>query len=410
MVVLLTTVALAAGVAGGVTAPQTVEHPENSNATVSGHPPSVAQPENTTSYLRVPDERLTQTEYTQPGVDVPGALATDRDRLEARLAAESFEAQFENASSTAARTEAVTTAAEQYERMVERARERQQTALEEFSEGRLSAQGLARNLARASATAVAIDGSVENVREVANEPLDYGIGGQLDTRFTNMEPGLVTLDGELRSLFRQSITGERQSEEVIYVEASDSDLVLAMVLGDNYLRESYIGESYDPDFNVDTGDVPQRINNLYSWGFQPANYVGGGVRLDQIGNSSVWEGESIHRQGQFVIHFDANTDNVYKERQTKRLQDVGPLTRHSRVNGSLRLVVNETHDTGPNQVRLLDNETGQPLNGTIQVDETPVGTTGSDGTVWVVDDHGATRIEAKTDDGSVSMFVYVNEQ
>jgi hypothetical protein len=196
----------------------------------------------------------------------------------------------------------------------------------------------------------------------------------------------------------------------VYVEASDSDLVLATTVGDNYLRESYIGGAYDPGFDVDTSDVPQRINSLYSWGFKPANYVGGGVRLDPIGNTSVWEGESIHRQGQFVIHFDANTDDVFKERQTKRLRDVGPLTTTTRTNGSLRLVVNATHDTGPAEVRLLDNGTGQPRNGTVFVGDTPVGTTGDDGTLWIVDGRGDAQIRVETAEGSVSTFVYADPE
>lgn len=409
--VLLASVAV--GVVGGVTGPPTVAEAAQSDGNVSDRPSSLAQPANTTSYLRVPDDRLTRTSYAHPGVDVPGALATDRDRLRTSLVADSFEAEFENASSTAARTAAVTRAARQYERMITAAQQRQRDAISEYSTGKRTTQGLARSLARASETASAVVDGVENISDVANEPLDYGIGGGLETRFANMDPGLVTLDGELRSRFNEWVTGTRQADGAVYVEAGDSDLVLATVLNDNYLRESYIGEEYDQVFasELETTELAQRlrIGNLYNWGLDDPNTVVA-PRLERIGNISVWEAESIHRQGRFVIHFDANTNNVFKEEQTKRISDVRPLTRHTRTNGSLRLVVNETHDTGPTEVRLFDNVTGQPRNGTVYVGEMPVGTTGDDGRLWTIDSHGSTRIEARTADGSVSLFLFDAEE
>lgn len=402
--------AVLAGVAGGATfAPA---EKQATNATVDSPvaqndlPPYVRQPPNTTSYLTVPEDRLTDSEYAATGVDIPGSVAFDRERLAADIATGSFENRFRDASSANNRTAAVTAVTKRFERLVDATQERQRTAIERYSDGEISAQGLVRSLARAHASAVAVEDGVDRVRTVGNDPLDYGIGGAVDTRLTNLEPELVTVSGELRELFRATANGQLRADDPIYVEASDTDVVVATILNDNYLRESYIAGEYNRSFGIEGSGVAPRIQELYTWAYRPENYVGGSVSLNQVGNTSVWRSRVTHRQGQFEIHFDANTDGVFKERQTKRLRDAEPLTTQSIVNGSLRLVVNHTHDTGPVEVRLLDAGTQQPRNGTVYVGGTRVGTTGSDGSLWTVDGRGDSLVRVATDEGNVSMFVY----
>jgi hypothetical protein len=403
--------AVLVGVAGGAS-PFAPADTRAANATVddavtaNNHPPYVERPPNTTSYLKVSDDSLTETGYATTGVDVPGSIAFDRERLAVDIATESFESRFEDASSANNRTAAVTAATAQFEGFVDSAQQRQRTAIRRYSDGEINSQGLLRTLARTHATAIGVEDGIDRVREVGNDPLDYGIGGTTDTRLTNIEPELVTVSGELRELFRATAIGQLRTDDPVYIEASGTDVVVATILNDNYLRESYIAGEYNRTFGVEGVGVAQRIQELYTWAYRPENYVGGSVSLNRVGNTSVWRSRVTHRQGQFEIHFDANTDGVFKERQTKRLRDAEPLRTQSVVNGSLRLVVNDTHDTGPMEVRLLDAGDGQPRNGTVFVGGTRVGTTGDDGRLWTVDARGDSVVRVVTAEERVSMFVY----
>lgn len=409
--VLLLLAVLTASAAGGTALSSTAD--VSGNATVGAqtmaneHPPYVGQPPNTTSYLRVPADELARTGYTTTGVDIPGSMAIDRQRLQVRMATDSFETQFRDAASASNRTAAVTAVTARYEAFVDGARQRQRAALRAYSNDAIGLQGLVRSLALADATATTVESGTDRVRDVGNEPLDYGIGGTADTRLTNMEAELVTVSGELRELFRTTVTGQRQTKEPVYVEASESDVVVATIVNDNYLRESYIDGAYNRTFGSNESGISQRIIDLYNWAYRSENYISGNVQ-EQVGNTSVWRSQVTHRQGQFELHFDANTDGVYKERQTKRLRDAEPLTTRSVVNGSLRLVVNETHDTGPMEVRLLDAGDQQPRNGTLYIDGERVGTTGDDGRIWTVDARGDTAVRVETPEQSVSMFVYAS--
>lgn len=409
----LTVVALAALVVGLVGAtdlpasdPQAPAAADPDADTQQAITASVIQLPNTTSYLEIPDERLQTRTYGQADVDVPGALAVGSEQLRVQLTVESFQQEFNASTATENRTEAVNDAVLKLEALAERAREDQRQALQSYNDGEIGTQEFVRALARADATARELLDATETVRSVGNTPLDYSIGGGFETRLTNMQPTLSILRGQLRQVFTRAITGGQRLGDPIYVETGEDDIVLATIVGNTYLRESFSGPSFDPVTRpTDRSQVRNRILGLYPWGFRVENYVSSPA-INTVGNTTVYVASVTHKQGRLDVRFDANTDQVFGEIQAKRLRDVPIYDRSSQTNGSVRLTVNESHETGPMEISVTDVETDDPLNGTVYVDDIPLGTTGDDGTLWVVDRRGNSEVRVETASGSVSMFVY----
>lgn len=400
-------VVLAAGLAGGVVSPAPT--PATTNTTVDS-PSWVVQPANTTSYLQVPEQRLERTGYADVTVDAPGALAIDGDQLRVHMVVQQFEHRFNDSTTADNRTAAVQAAIRDFETIVADARERQQNAFEAYNRGDIRAQELFRTLARVDATAQTVKSGADRVSEVANSPLDYSLGGDIETRIANLDASLTTLrghldNGHLRKAFRDIVTGAVGGDLSVYVETGQQDIVLGTIIGNTYLRESFIGPAHDPTTAGNESEANTRIQELYTWAFRPGNYVFISD-LTRIGNTSVYEVTVTHRQGRFDIYFDWNTGYVYREAQAKRLSDVAPLTRQTTVNGTLELRINATHETGPMAVSLVDNATGAPVNGTVFVDGEAVGTTGPDGHLWTVDSRGQTVVRVETASGSVSTILY----
>jgi len=409
----VTVAALAAGLAGAVSAPAvhgaTSDAAPTANATsntTNGHvPPSVAQPPNTSSYLTVPDGRLATAEYGTVGVDAPGAMAIDRDRLAVRLSVDAFEQRFGRTSSSPNRTAAVSAALDRLDATVQGARDRQSTALARYNAGTIDTSTFVRTLARSDAVAAAVEDGLARVRTVSDDPLDYSPGRRIEARMDNAQPELATLDGRIRELFVDAIFGGQRAGSTVYLETGSSDVVLATIFEATYIRESYVGDAYDASFEANISAANNRIQELYNWGFLVHNYVSV-PSIQRVGNTSVFQAEVTHQQGGYTLYYDNSTRNVFREHQAKRLADAQPRQTFASTNGTLRLVVNATHDTGPMSVQLADNTTGAPLNGTVFVGEDRLGTTGDDGRLWVVDRDSTAEVRVVTAEGSVSTFLY----
>lgn len=409
---------LTAGLAGGTIQPPSASGDPATdtestvmNTTAASHPDSVVQPPNTTSYLRVPESRLESYGTATATVDVPGATSIDGDRLQVRLAVETFEHEFDQAVTSRNRTRTVQSVLRRFEGIVERARDRQQTALQRYSDGEISDQELIRTIARVDATARAIqtpntaDDALGRVRSLADSPLDYSLGGGLTTRIENMEARLVTLRGQLRQEMHDAVRGGNRAGMQVYIETGENDLVLATILNNLYLRDSYIGPAFNPTNQLDEGQALSRLQDLYVWGFKRENYVSF-PETSPIGNTSVYTGSTNHNQGRLDAYLDMNTNDAFRESQVKSLSEAAPITPITVTNGSVTVRVNGTHETGPMELTATRNTTNTTLDGTVYVDDIRVGTTGDDGKLWFVDTRGDTEIRVETAQGNVTMFVF----
>lgn len=367
-------------------------------------PPSIAHPDGTTSYLQVPDGDVQRSTMTRVSVDVTASTRIGTDRLELQLAVESFRERFENADNESERTDAVRSIVRTLDRRTEALRDRQQTALEQYNQDEISHKQFLGTLARLDSTAEAIQHAADAVRARDQNTLDYSIPPALETRLRNYNGRLLPVSGLIRKVLLQPVVMGTQSSPPIYIETGNQEVVLATIVGDRYAREGFSNAAYNPDGQRNLSiylDALNRTRVLYPWTMD-SKHLKQSPRTDTLLNSSIFSVHLAHTQGELNIYLDASTTNVFREDQSRDLNDEPLRTVATNSTTRLALTINGTHETGPLRVSLTRPGTDIGVDDAeVFVDGTLVGTTGADGSLWTIDTRGQTEIRVETDAGSV---------
>lgn len=383
---------------------------ETSDPAATSIPPSIAQPNGTTNYLQVPDGDVGSSSIERASVDVTAATRIGTDEIEIQIAVESFRNRFDSATSEAERTAAVREIVHTLDRKTEALRSQQQTALERYNDGEISSKQLLSTLARLDATAEEIKDAASAVATKEENTLDYTTPPALGDRLRGYDARLLPVEGIIRNVELQSAVEGNTDSPPLYVETGDQGIVLATIVNDNYAREAFNSSTFDPTAPSNLTiyrDALDRMSVLYPWAMDPENR-NGAPRVDTLWNTSVFSVTTQHRQGTLNVYLDASTTNVFREDQTRDLDTVPVQTVATNASTNVNLTVNTTHETGPLQIELTRPGTDNPVAGDVYVDETYVGATGSDGTLWTIDTRGATSVRVETDDGTLSAQIPAN--
>ena len=376
----------------------------------SAVPPSIAQSNETTNYLQVPDGDVRTSSIERASVDVTAATRIGADELEVQLAVETFRERFDSAETEANRTEAVRDLVQSLERQTEQLQRTQATELERYNDGEISSKQFLSTLARLDATAEEIRAAADAVEAEEENTLDYTTPPALGNRLRSFDARLLPVEGKIRNVELQSaVQGSTQSPP-LYVETGDRGVVLATIVNNNYAREAFNSTAFNPGGQSNLTiyrDALDRMDVLYPWTMDPANR-NGAPRVDTLWNTSVFSVTTQHRHGSLNVFLDASTTNVFREDQTRDLDAISSETVATNTSVIVELSVNTTHETGPLRVDLTRPGTTSPVEGEVYVDGTFVGTTGSDGTLWTIDTRGETTVRVETDDGVLSARIPVN--
>jgi len=405
---LLAGIVLVAGVASAIsTGALSLQTTDPAAETV---PPSIAQSNGTTNYLQVPDGDVRTSSTERASVDVTAATRIGADEMEIQLAVETFRERFENAETDANRTAAVRELVRTLERKTEHLQQTQSAALDRYNDGEISSKQFLSTLARLDATAEEIRAAADAVEAVEENTLDYTTPPALGDRLRSFDARLLPVEGKIRNVELQSaIQGSTQSPP-LYVETGDQGIVLATIVNNNYAREAFNSTAFNPGGQSNLTiyrDALDRMNVLYPWAMDPTNR-NGAPRVDTLWNTSVFSVTTQHRHGSLSVFLDASTTNVFREDQTRDLDDVPSVTVATNTSVIVELSVNTTHETGPLRVDLTRPGTTNPVEGDVYVDGTFVGTTGADGTLWTIDTRGETTVRVETDDGVLSARIPAN--
>jgi len=197
---------------------------------------------------------------------------------------------------------------------------------------------------------------------------------------------------------------------MIYAETSGDGYTLAYVTDDYYVRETYLGAERDENA-TDTftqADVPRgnaarlRGYELYPWvtnhSLSPA--------VQGLGRSGIYRFTADFTDGELTAYIDGGTTSVFRESQRHKLSAMPVSNTITATNDSLDMRVNKTYESGPLHVDLSHNETALPENATVRVNGDPVGHTGTDGSLWIVEPRGPDRITATTaENETVSVYL-----
>ena len=363
--------------------------------------PLIVPMNETANYLTVSGAEVTQTGTAADGLALSTAIDGETASLQSNYIRVSFEQSFERASTDAEKTAAIRATADRVERRQKRLQRRDRAVLQAYANGTITADEFTRERARIHQTAAQLRATIQRVDTVARADDSYSPSAALRIRLANIAGELEVLQGPVSEHVSRTAGGQASGES-IYVEASGSGYTLAYVTNDTYVRETYVGDERNANA-TDTfaaADVPRgnaarlRSHELYGW-------VGNhslSPTIQGLGRSGIYRFTADFTDGELTAYIDGGTTNVFREAQRHKLSAMPVSNTVTSHNGTLDVAVNKTYETGPLHVRLTRNETSLPVNGTVTVDGRPVGQTGRDGSLWIVEPRGPDRIRVTTDD------------
>lgn len=364
--------------------------------------PVISPVENFANYASIPAGNVTRSAYGSVTVDVSTTIAADTAGLRGEYRTTAFEDQFYETSRAGERDEIIGTSVRRAEERTQQLRDRRAAAIEAYAAGTITTESFVRTMALVDSEADRIASTVRQIKEAARTS-SYSLPRTLDTRLENLRGELEVLRGPVAQRASRAVAGG-DTIQSIYVESSESGYTLAIVDGDSYFRETYLANERRPDA-VDqfresdlylVNAANRRGVELYPWVTNDTSPSG-----QALGETGIYRFRAEYTSGDLTAYLDGGTTNVFREHQRQSVGSVPVSDSVTARNGSLRVLVHTTYETGPMNVTVIDNETGQPVDATVTLDDNRVGTTGGDGTIWLVEPRPGVPLTIRTDDGGV---------
>ena len=365
-------------------------------------PVRVVDVSNTTNYL-FPGSDSNRQAYVRANVDVSSALAASGTRLDSQLKAGTLDTRLSRASS-GKRLAIVQAAVTDAERRLARLNASQRTLYQAYNNGTFSRQQFLRQLVRLEVRATELEQLLDRLETSAEAHLRGSLPASLETRLASLRSAVVVLPDPLTERMRASVLGN-DTPLVVYTEGADDAVVLATIDGPQYRRQATLLGEHHPDTpdQFEQGDqqaiaqVVERTTELYPWAYSNDRQFS--RRIESIGPAtSIYRIEADHPQGSLASYISGSTTNAFHEIQTLDPATV-PIHRIvSNETATLNVTVTTTTESGPMYVELA-TPAGVPQNGTVFVDGQPVGTTGSDGSLWTVRPSGPFALSVVGENG-----------
>jgi hypothetical protein len=387
--------------------------------------PETTPARGTTASLTIPHNERETINYSSSTLDVSGTLALDEQGLQGRFHELTLDERFATTDSLSARRAMLRTTGDRIEVRIERLRTRQSRLIAEYNDGSISSRRFLRNLARIDKAADRIAIAADNVAARASSVPESSINGQLAVNWAqNRRIELSSLQGPVRDRINEALAGNNTVrtnndipsgfEEVasspkprleplfVYVETSRKDVVLATVDDGQYYREaSFADERNATGSGLNTStDVFARAKELYPWATTNAGHT------DLSGNrrTGVSRLTLFHDHGHLTTFFNQSSGRVVTEHQQKTLYNVPTAEPVVATKGDLRLAVNRTHPTGPLCIS-LETPAGDPVDGTIAINDRRAERTGTDGQLWTITPQRTLRITARANGKTIRLRV-----
>ena len=357
-------------------------------------------PNDTTSYLAIPPENVTNATVTEASLDVGGALAADAAATKGRVAALAIDERLSRANTTAAKQVVIRDAGERIEGRIDRLSTSQRAAIAAYSNGGETTREFVYTLAHGQVRASELLGAVSRLETAAASVPGTAIGGESVAswaRDRRVELGIVTspLRGRLVGAFRGF------GPIGVYVEVGNTGVVLATTDRGRYVRDSYLpADRADgpPDGPAGLSAALDRVIALYPWAWNTSTGVesAGGPAAES------YRITVFHRQGRLTTHLDPRTGSVFREVQVKSLRRVPTAPPITATGEGLDVAVRRTYATGPMNVSVTEATSGEPVNATVVVDDRTVGRTGLDGSLWAISPRGELNLTVTDGDRVVT--------
>ena len=374
---------------------------------------------NTTAYLALEGERQ-RSRIGTATLDAAASVAADGARTRGAYRTAHLQQSFAAAEGNrSAQRAVVRRSARRLDSRIAALERWEAAALERYNAGEISTRSYLRELA-------AIDAGAESARDTATLLSTYSaaVGNPVaQERIASFKARLLPLEGPVRELARDAMTGEALTTRV-YVETTAEGVVLAAVergpFVKRYIREATVPSARDPsggDEFAATGDglgaARDRVRDLCPWVAENQNGLnigtfGGEPYLYRAGVYSVAidHPHGTSRTGDLVTFLDGSTREPFHEIQYKDLSTVPTKGAGGNTSDNITLSVARTRSGGPMRVSVRNATSGDPLTARVQVDGEPAGVTGLDGSRWLIAPRSTARITVTTGNATVSTVVF----
>ncbi len=288
----------------------------------------------------------------------------------------------EQADSADARSARISEALDTIEQRTGQLSEREQRAIEAYSAGELSPRAFLLELALIDARARALED--RRSRLVAIAEADDAI--ELDRgRVASLERRVDALTGPVRAHAGDVLQG-RAGIHRFFVATGPESVVLSTITNGTYVREAFRGDRYDSGGATDIG--PEEALTIAAESY-PVLWERRQNNTDVVGSNGNYLVRMPHQRGVLQAFVDGSSRSVYKEFQTRPLASFEHARTTTATRDGLALTANHTYPGGPVHLRLVDAETGAPVDANVTLSEGEeeselLGRSGGDGALWTL--------------------------
>jgi len=318
-----------------------------------------------------------RTSFARPTLDIGTATALQREAAKARLERYAIESELARSTSTEARQALLLEAATDVEIRISTLRDRERTLRTAYANREIGTGTFVRQLAMIHARVGLLRTTLNVIGANAEKVPEFSMRSRLQL----LETALFGFEGPVRERALAALSG-KQAASRLFVRASNRGVVLATIENGEYVREAYRADHLDPETvsGISLSEAADRTSEFYPVAYNSSV----SLRIGTPGLSGgLFRIDIDLREGSIEAFLDRATQDVFFEVQKRELDLLGPRPTVAETANGTRLVVARTYGGGPMEIRVTDNETGDPLQRTVLVAGTEL-ETGTDGTAWTL--------------------------
>lgn len=367
-------------------------------ASLQYHEESPTEIDGTTNRLQLHGE--VRSERTTYGTDPSVALASMDDQLRTDRDQYTLIDREFAAASPDERKNMVSAA---YDRITERTdalKEREREAVRAHANGTVSDRELIQTLVRNYNEATLLYDALDQLRTERTDQIEG-----YDLLRPVVRADLTTLELYRMSL-QTSLAVASQSpddrEIDLLIETSRDGYSLSTLDGDTYVVETVRFDNRDADAenqfeNLTTSEMVEEATAYYPW----AEEHGSPSFRDSGANNLYYTVFDIDHS-QLQMYLDGGTGEVYRESQELSLDSLPEADTETWSNDDLDLAVTRTPAHGPAKVTVTEAGSDEPVSATVSIGETEVGTTDTNGTLWILPPSSGYELTVESTDGTIS--------
>ncbi|WP_254864041.1 DUF7096 domain-containing protein [Halovivax gelatinilyticus] len=351
------------------------------------------QPEDDGTAARLGLDDPAETTYTTPGPDLGTTLASHDDTMRNEWTIHEADYHWDDLSETR-RAHLLEDLEDRLYERIDELEAREARAVESVATGDESADQLLRTVARHDREAAALVSHFFHLSDLSGD-VD---GTSIIPRTPDNHLGVY--QGPVRSNVYDTISGVDQMDTTV-IQVTESGAVLGSIDRSTYIREAVRFDNRDLSLpnQFDGDDVSEidQFEEAYPWATEEGTYTINGHPSIQL-----YRLERVHAQGTLLSYLDGGTGEIFRENQQLNLNDLPQIDRGTWEEGDLNVSVNGTPGDELLKLTVRDGATGDPLDGTVLIDEQPVAELDA-GEAWIVEPPAAYELVIETDAGTMTI-------